>query len=167
MDYYLLTGSNIGDSISTLKRAELAIAREIGQVIMASSYYKTAPWGFEAEQDFINQALMVNSDLEPETFLEKCLNIEKQMGRIRRTDTQGYQSRVIDIDVIFAEDIQMHSENLILPHPRMHVRKFVLKPLVDIAANFVHPTFGKTLNELLIQCPDSSETTVVQHWKKE
>ena len=171
----LLLGGNQGDRISLLMRAIAEIARRIGTVSVASTVYETEPWGFEAEQSFLNQAVVVDTDLPAQQVLETALQIEKELGRQRPQNSQmttdnsqftihnsqftiqNYQSRPIDIDLIFYNDMVVDTPSLTLPHPRMHLRRFVLEPLSQIIPDFFHPIFKKTITQLWQECPDNSE----------
>ena len=99
---------------------------------------------------------MIETDLSPEVLLSQILNIEKELGRVRGVLKEGYESREIDIDILLYDNLVNDSEILSIPHPRMHLRKFVLEPLMEIAPNIVHPLFGKTIKELNKICPDKS-----------
>ena len=166
----LLIGGNQGDRIGLLVRAMIEIANRIGVVSLASSIYETEPWGFEAEQNFMNQALVVDTDLSAEEVLKEALAIEKDLGRVRPSEDKSplsvlhssfsvkkYSSRPMDIDLIFYNNAVIETPELQLPHPRMHLRRFVLKPLAQIIPDFKHPKLLKTISELLAECPDSSD----------
>lgn len=151
--YYLLTGSNIGDSQAHLLEALKHIEEQIGEVLAISSVYKTEPWGNKNQQDFLNQVLEVHSSLIPEEVLERILAIEQQMGRNREVK---WEPRVIDIDILFAGDLQIQTPELQIPHPLLHERRFTLLPMSEIAPDFVHPVFQQTIAELLLSCKDTS-----------
>ncbi len=158
---FLLLGGNQGDREATLRHATDLIQQRIGSVADSSALYQTAPWGDfaagEQPQDFLNQAVKVHTRLTPAECLSQALAIEQELGRVRSgKPTQGYASRPIDIDLIFYGSLVLHTADLILPHPRMHLRRFVLTPLCDIAPDFIHPVFNKTLSQLLSECPDDS-----------
>ena len=103
----------------------------------------------------INQVVVVNTEKDAEEVMQSCLKIEVNLGRKRTT--QGYGARTIDIDVLFVNDEVIETESLVLPHPRMHLRKFALFPLVELIPDFIHPTFQKSIQELLLICEDNSE----------
>lgn len=158
---YLLIGGNQGDCEALLSQATDLIQQRIGSVADLSAIYQTAPWGDfgedEQPQDFLNQAIKVSTRLSPDDCLVQALAIEKELGRVRKEkDRPFYSSRPIDIDLIFYDSLIIHAPALILPHPRMHLRRFVLTPLCDIAADYIHPVFNKTLIQLLSECPDAS-----------
>lgn len=153
MKYYLSLGGNIGDSQAILVGALDEINRQAGQVEQVSSFYRTAPWGFSAVQDFVNAAAVVESPLAPQEMLEKMLEIEKRFGRQRNTPAEGYASRILDIDIVFAGNKVVDTSHLKIPHPLAHLRRFVLEPMAEIAPDFTHPALGKTIRELLAECP--------------
>lgn len=153
MKYYLSLGGNIGDSHSILRGALDEINHRTGQVERVSSFYRTAPWGFSADQDFVNAAAVVESTLAPQEMLEKSMGIEKLFGRERNTDAKEYASRTLDIDIIFAGSEILDTPSLKIPHPMAHLRRFVLEPMAEIAPDFIHPVLGKTIRELLAECP--------------
>lgn len=145
----LLLGSNLGDREAMLKEAREQIERTCGVVIQASKIHETEPWGFEADTTFLNQALLVDTTLSPESLLAHCLHIESILGRSRRDGATGYESRCIDIDVLFYQDTICHTPQLTLPHPRLHVRMFALKPLSEVAPDWRHPILMLTANEII------------------
>ena len=154
---FLSLGANLGDKVKNLTTAIELIENEIGHVVKVSGAYNSEPWGFEAENDFYNMAVEVQTELQPRELLTSCQNIEKTIGRIKTHDTFGYTSRVIDIDIVFYEDQVIEEEHLIIPHNLMHKRFFVLKPMNELDAEFVHPILKKNIAELLQECDDHSE----------
>ncbi len=150
---YLLTGSNVGDRSALLLEAKLAIQKQVGQIEAASHLYKTGPWGNTNQQDFLNQVLTVNTTLNAAGVLKTILNIELHMGRIRE---EKWAPRTIDIDILFFNDEIIQQENLVVPHPLLHQRRFTLVPLAEIAPDYVHPTLHQTNTQLLQQCADDS-----------
>ena len=143
----LLTGSDLGDRCRNLETARDRIESLIGNIVCYSSIHETEPWGFESNTRFLNQALVVNSNLGPEQVLESILSIEKGMGR-KRNKAQ-WTSRSIDIDIICAEDLTFNTSELTIPHRHLHQRQFVLKPLCEVAPNWTHPIIKKTYRDLL------------------
>jgi 2-amino-4-hydroxy-6-hydroxymethyldihydropteridine diphosphokinase len=142
---YLLLGSNLEDRV---KNIEFAISKlnECGLIISKrSSFYNTTPWGYKEQPEFLNIALECFTSLSPFALLEELKKIEKKMGR---EDTIRYGPRVIDIDIIFYEDLIIKTEKLTIPHPLMHERDFVLKPLCEIASDFIHPELKLSIKEL-------------------
>lgn len=157
---YLSTGSNQGDRLDSLVKAAQLIDKLVGKVVDYSTVVETEPWGFEAETNFYNQVLMVDTDLSPKDVLIRLLNIEKDLGRIREGTTL-YSSRTIDIDILFYGQVQVNDNNLVIPHPRLHLRKFVLQPLVTIAPDFIHPLLHSSVTELLSRLDDNTEVKAV------
>lgn len=146
----------MGDTGQYLNRAIDLINSRIGVVAQKSSVYRSEPWGLECEQWFLNQAVMVETKLEPHAVLERCLQIESELGRTRSGN--GYKPRTIDIDIIFFGNQIIDTPDLKVPHPLMHRRNFVLQPLCEIAPNLVHPVFGLTVKQLADECGDSLQT---------
>jgi len=141
----LLLGSNLGDRLDLLARAQAFVVRHCGRLIKASKIYETEPWGFKADTLFLNQALLIETDLTPQELLTHCLHIEALLGRERPADrSETYCSRYIDIDILFYENLVCQTPELILPHPRLPLRTFALEPLVEVAPEWIHPTLGVT-----------------------
>lgn len=154
---FLSLGSNRGNRQSLLEQATDLIRQRVGSVVCCSPLYETAPWGTFAEGEdlpFLNMALRVETSLSPQSLLATLQQIEKELGRQRKTDgSQYYHSRPIDIDIILYGTTVLDTPELVLPHPRMHLRRFVLQPLCDIAPDARHPLFHKTVSQLLQECP--------------
>lgn len=142
---YILTGSNIGDRKSYLANAKDAINKHAGKVKKASRVYQTAAWGLEDQPDFWNQALEIKTTLNPEALLKVLLEIELTLGRER---LEKWGSRTIDIDILFYSDHIIELPHLQIPHKHLHKRNFTLIPLMEIAGEFMHPVFKKTIEEL-------------------
>ena len=150
----LITGGNVGDAERTLGEAARLIEAEVGRVVRHSKIYITKAWGFEAD-DFRNQVLVVESDLEPIEVLDAVNAIEQRLGRDRAEEQKiksatgaRYASRSIDIDILFYDDLVVESERLTLPHPRIAERGFVLEPLVEVAAEWQHPLRGESVKQM-------------------
>lgn len=152
---YLCLGGNIGDTQQYLEQAIDLIDSRIGSVTAKSAIYKSEPWGLDCDQWFLNQVVAVETELEPHAVLEHCLQIESELGRTRSGN--GYEPRTIDIDIIFYGSQIINQPDLKVPHPLMHLRNFVLRPLCDIAPDFVHPTLNKALSQLAAECDDNGE----------
>ncbi len=150
---FILLGSNLGERQIVLKEAGRNISKDIGEIVRKSSVYETAPWGFNVSELFLNQVVEVKTSLQPNVLLSRLLEIETSMGRLREND--AYQSRIIDLDILFYNDLIISEPDLVLPHPRLHLRRFTLIPLNEIATDLVHPVFGKTIQTLLVECKDS------------
>ena len=151
---YLLLGGNLGERYSLIKKAKYLIKEQIGNIIKESSLYETEPWGFKAKQNFLNQVIKVNTELKSYLVLEKCLGIEEELGRERRS--VQYSSRTMDIDILFFNDEIINTKDLVVPHPKLHERRFTLEPVVEVAPDFIHPIFKRSLLELLEECNDES-----------
>jgi len=148
---YLLIGGNMGDRLVNLEMAKLAIHQKIGPILLSSSMYETAAWGKEDQPAFLNQALLIETNLIAHDLMMALLAIEKNMGRIRQ---EHLGPRTIDLDIIFFNDQIIDSANLTIPHPQMQKRNFVLTPLKEIAPNFIHPILKKSITQLLTDCED-------------
>ncbi|MCI9843200.1 2-amino-4-hydroxy-6-hydroxymethyldihydropteridine diphosphokinase [Flavobacterium pectinovorum] len=159
----LSIGSNQGNRLENIESCINLIHQEVGTVILVSKLYETPAWGFESDA-FYNCALLLHSSSSAQKILSQVLKVEKQLGRIR-SGQQGYQSRIIDVDLIVFDDQIIESEKLQIPHPLMQNRKFVLLPMQDLKLNWKHPIFQKTVSELIAITPDDSVCTVVQNLK--
>jgi 2-amino-4-hydroxy-6-hydroxymethyldihydropteridine diphosphokinase len=152
---FLGLGSNLGDRAKNLDEVKIRIETSIGKIVAASSVYQAEPWGFKSEDDFLNMAICVETNLNPSGLLGRILMIESQMGRVRSGDQ--FSSRGIDIDILLYENEIIDLAALKIPHPRMHERKFVLVPLCEIGSEVVHPVMNQTIESLLKSCTDSSK----------
>jgi 2-amino-4-hydroxy-6-hydroxymethyldihydropteridine diphosphokinase len=159
----LSIGSNQGNRLENIESCIHLIHQEVGTVIQVSKLYETPAWGFESDA-FYNCALLLHSYSPAQKILNQVLKVEKKLGRIR-SEQQGYQSRIIDIDLIVFDDQIIESEKLMIPHPLMQNRKFVLLPMQDLKLNWKHPILQKTVSELISNTPDESICTVVQNLK--
>lgn len=149
---HLLLGTNLGDRISNLTKAESSINKNCGTIVQSSSIYETAAWGFINQPNFLNKIIEINTTLNATALLSSILDIEEQLGR-KRTIKMG--PRVIDIDILFMENFNSTSTpNLTIPHPAIAQRRFVLIPLVELMPNYIHPTIKKTMQQLLQECTD-------------
>ena len=149
---YLLTGANLGNRAANLARARELIGLHAGRVEAASALYETAAWGKEDQPAFLNQALVIRTELSPRRLLRRLLKLERQMGRIRG---EKYGPRLIDMDILLY-DQEVHQYPLLtLPHPALPGRRFALLPLAEIAPGLVHPVLQKSIAELLEECPDT------------
>lgn len=155
---FLSLGSNIGDKKKNLARAIRYINVGIGHIIDLSGIYETEPWGFEANEKFLNMVIEIMSDLTPVEMMKKCLEVETKLGRIRN-NSEGYSSRIIDIDILFYGKTIVSTPELTIPHPHIQNRLFVLEPMFEIAPDYLHPLMGMTISELLVECQDTSIIT--------
>ncbi|MGB6269132.1 MAG: 2-amino-4-hydroxy-6-hydroxymethyldihydropteridine diphosphokinase [Olleya sp.] len=161
---YIALGSNKGDKFKNLQHAVDAIFNQIGKVISIAKVYQSKAFGFDGD-DFLNTCIAVKTTLKPKKVLNALLKIEKDIGRTPK-QTDGYESRIIDLDIIFYDEEQHDHKNLVIPHPEAHKRRFVLEPLHAIAPQIQHPKFDKTVETLLETCDDKSELEPVKIWLK-
>lgn len=152
---YASIGSNLDDRLLNLRRALGLVDSEVGQVLKISSIYITPPWGFEADQDFFNICIQIDSKLSPNEVLNAFNHIEDQLGRKRSSDP-GYFSRTIDLDILTIGSETIKNTALTVPHSKMNERNFVLLPLQEIAPDFIHPVNAKTIQQLILECADES-----------
>lgn len=148
---YLSIGSNKGNRSILINKAIDEIEKKVGIIISRSSLYQSKSWGFDSN-DFYNLCLLIDTDIMPKSLLINLKKIEKSMGR---EDIDGsYSDRLIDIDILFYDNITTDSEDLKIPHPKIEIRKFVLVPMLEIADDYVHPILNKTIKELYNDCSD-------------
>ena len=148
----LLLGGNLGDRFQNIINAVNAIKEFVGSIQKKSSLYETAAWGITDQPHFLNQVVVVQTILSAQQVIEKILFIEKQLGRERLVKMGP---RIIDIDILFYDDTIIEKENLIIPHPRLQERKFVLEPLNELIPNYIHPILNKSVKVLLQECTDT------------
>jgi len=148
---FLLLGSNLGDRNFYLLEAKKYLSEEAGIIQQTSGIYETAPWGFETQPSFLNQVLVLKTGLSPEILMQTLLAIENKMGRIR---DEKMGPRTIDIDILLYDEIVYDSPTLSIPHPRLHMRRFVLLPLSEINASKNHPRLKQSVGQLLSACQD-------------
>jgi len=156
---YLCLGGNIGDRESAIYQALFEISQKVGEIKAQSKIYETEAWGVENQQAYLNQCIEVNTYLSADELITTLLAIEQHLGRIR-TLNGGYEPRTIDLDVLFFNNEVINSTHLTVPHPRLHLRKFVLIPLNEICPNYLHPILNKTIFNLLSECSDLSEVNL-------
>lgn len=155
----LILGTNLGDTFENLERARIEVSRHIGEIMAFSGIYETGPWGFEHENNFLNQVLVVKTSLSAMDILSYILDIEKKMGRIR--NGKGYQARIIDIDILYYNEEVVKNSFLVIPHPLLHKRRFVLEPLAEVLPDFTHPVLHQSNKQLLKVCKDHSRVVKV------
>ena len=148
---YLLTGGNMGNREYNLQQAEQYIQQYCGHIVRRSAIYETEAWGITDQAAFYNQALVLETTLEPDQLMRKLLEIELEMGRIR---TQKMGPRIIDLDILLIDDLIIETELLSIPHPALTERRFALMPLAEVAPLLLHPIEQKTIAELLTLCLD-------------
>lgn len=151
---FLLLGSNLGDRLLNISQAIDNIEQEIGNIINQSSIYKTAPWGKTDQPSFYNQVVQTSTLLPPSQLLDKIISIENKIGRKR---LKKWGERIIDIDILYYNQIIFNTQELSIPHPEIKNRLFTLIPLCEIASDFIHPVLNVTQQQLLEQCNDQLE----------
>ena len=156
---YLSLGSNLGDRARNLEKGIALIGQKIGRIMKQSGMHESGAWGYESENMFYNMCIEVKTGISPEGVMEHILGIEREMGRQR--SGEGYADRLIDIDLLFYGRIVLDTNRLKLPHPGIPARRFVLVPLKEIAAEFVHPAMKISVAELLDRCEDRSNVEPV------
>ena len=151
MVYYLNLGSNLGDREGNIWAADLRIAIDIGLVTARSAFFESVPWGFDSDNAFLNRALAVESNEEPQRVLELIHNIERELGGgAGHRDAHGhYIDRVIDIDIMAIDDMVIDTPSLTVPHRHLPKREFYLIPFMEIAPHWRHPATGLTCQEML------------------
>ncbi len=149
---FLLLGGNQGNVFETFAQARQQITEKVGAIALASSLYQSEPWGFDTELHFLNQVVLIQTMLPPAELLQTLLNIEASLGRKRTAGLM--ESRIIDIDILFYNEQVIVHPGLEIPHPRLHLRRFTLLPLAEIAPEMVHPLMGITVTEILKSCTD-------------
>jgi len=149
---YLLTGGNTGNREKYLQQAIELISQKCSNIHKQSSLYETAAWGKTDQSAFLNQALLLHTDLEAAELMNVLLSIEELMGRHRE---EKYGPRIIDIDVLLFNNLVLQTPLITVPHPELNNRRFALTPLAEIAANYKHPLLHKSIRQLLKDCPDT------------
>ena len=149
---YLLTGGNMGNRFSYLQEAQNKIAASYGKITAVSAVYETDAWGVTDQPSFYNQALAVATSLSPDALMEGLLRIEQEMGRTR---LRKMGPRIIDLDILLIDELVRESPLLTLPHPALHLRRFALLPLSEIAPDIIHPVLHKSIHQLLEDCTDT------------
>ncbi|HNW57795.1 MAG TPA: 2-amino-4-hydroxy-6-hydroxymethyldihydropteridine diphosphokinase [Bacteroidales bacterium] len=157
---FLGIGTNMGNRECNLKDAIVRIEEHIGKVVKSSSIYETEPWGFKSEEEFLNMVIKVETSLSPSGLLGRILMIESLLGRLR--EGKQYSSRVIDIDILFYDDLIVDEESLKIPHLRIPERLFVLVPLCEIEPEMIHPVLKKSVSSLLRLCIDKGKVKKIE-----
>lgn len=157
LECILHLGSNVGDKAYHIELAEILISRRIGMIMVQSKVYETDPWGDTNQENFLNKAVSILTTKSPDEVLKAIKNIERKMGRVY---TKKWGPRIIDIDILFYGEEIIKNHNLIIPHPQITNRNFVLIPLIDICPDFVHPVLKKTIRELSEECTDEGVVRV-------
>lgn len=156
---YISLGGNLGNPPETFRKALKDIEQLAGPILSQSSLYQTAAWGFTQQPDFINQVIRIQTTLPPQKLLDVLLTIELIHGREREIH---WGPRTLDLDLLFYNDLILNEENLTIPHPRIAERRFILIPMQEIAAEWEHPVFKKTIQELAETCMDESQVQKIE-----
>jgi 2-amino-4-hydroxy-6-hydroxymethyldihydropteridine diphosphokinase len=155
---YVLLGSNLGDRQQNFEQARKLISSQAGNITRQSAVYQTLAWGNTDQPAYLNQVLEIQTELSPQMLLQKINEIEKEMGRERRV---RWESRLIDIDILYFNSLVIETESLTIPHPQIAFRRFTLVPLAEIAPDYLHPVLQQTNLQLLQNCPDTLEVREV------
>ena len=158
---FISIGSNIGNAVENCQKGLSRLKETRGiQLKKISKFYKTEPVDYKDQAWFINAVVMINTSFEPVELFNILKSIEKQAGRT--IDDVRFGPRVLDLDIIFFDDLVMETPQLDIPHPRMHDRRFVLRPLCDITPNLVHPVLKKNMRNLLENLTDKGQR-IIEH----
>lgn len=157
---YLLLGTNIGNRNKNLERAREMLVSNMITIRKESNIFETAAWGKEDQESFLNQVIEVETGKSPQRMLFIANMIEKEMGRER---FEKWGSRLIDIDILYFNDITFETEDLKIPHPEIQNRRFTLAPMAEIAPDFIHPSLQKSQTQLLEECADPLEVALYEH----
>ena len=149
---YLLLGADIGDKTTTFAKAKLLIGERVGRIVRESSLYQSEAWGFKSSTTFLNQVVEVATLLSPIDLLTENQQIEADLGRVKLG--RGYESRLIDVDILFYGELVISTPELAIPHPHLHKRMFTLEPLNELIPGFLHPLLHKTVSDLKEECVD-------------
>jgi len=150
---YLMLGGNVGDRLDYLRRCVECLQKDAGNVTAMSAVYETEPWGFDDPCRFLNQAVMMETELDPHALLKTIQRIEQTLGRLRTH--AGYQPRTMDIDILLYGNRIINTAELVIPHPRMCERMFVLQPMAELAPDLEHPVLHQSIKYLRELCTDS------------
>jgi 2-amino-4-hydroxy-6-hydroxymethyldihydropteridine diphosphokinase len=153
----LLLGSNVGDRPGYLLLANEKIGKAAGKITSVSNLYETAPWGITDQRSFLNQAILLETELEPRGLLDVLLDIEMQLGRERR---EKWGPRIIDIDILYYDNRIVNEAHLTIPHPFLPERRFSLMPLNEITPQWIHPGIQKSVSQMLEECTDQGEVVL-------
>lgn len=160
MKILLLLGGNQNDVRASFRIAIDKLSLELGALVKCSSYFESEPWGFKAEQCFINQVVEFETDVPVNNLLKITQGVERFLGRKKKVVTT-YESRPIDIDILFADNVVVETKDLTIPHRLLHKRRFTLLPLSQHWSNLLHPKLKKTITDLLHECEDESQVKML------
>ena len=158
---FILLGSNLGERQLLVNQACGMIEERCGKIVAKSRLYESEPWGFQSEHWFLNMVVEIATSLSPDELMNELLSIEKSLGRDRATPHEGYVSRPMDLDILYFGSKIIDTQLVTAPHPRLHLRRFTLLPLCDIAPDFVHPVMQKTNRQLLEMCDDACKVNII------
>ena len=148
-EIYLGLGTNLGDKEANLNMAMDEIRKRIGEIVSLSAFYTTEPWGFDSQNSFLNAVCKACTSLSPSEILSVTQAIEKDLGRLKKSVGGQYSDRHIDIDILLYDGLVLNTPELVIPHPLMHQRAFVMEPLAEIAPELVHPVLHRSMKEIL------------------
>lgn len=148
---YLILGSNLGDKFLSVQKAANIIRKRLGIIEAESAIYETEPWGYSKQPNFLNKVIKLNTHFPPEELLKQLKSIESELGRMPK---ERWKERLIDIDILYYGEKIVNTENLVIPHPEIANRKFVLIPMNELAPEETHPVNGKTQRQMLEECKD-------------
>lgn len=152
---YLSLGSNIGDRVGYIQQSTSLLASNSSiKIGVTSSFYETEPCQMESKNWFVNAIIQITTTLSPQDLLNECQRIETLLGRKTKSKNNKYTDRQIDIDILFYDNNILKTDNMTIPHPLAHRRCFVLVPMLEIADDFIHPLFSKTISELYEEIED-------------
>lgn len=152
---FIELGGNMGNKLQLINSAKKLLINLQCKISIQSSIYETPPWGFSATNNFYNQIVQIETEFTHYELINELQKIEKKLGRVR--GDERYESRPMDMDIIFFNNLIINEQYLTIPHPRLHLRKFVLIPMNEIAPYFIHPVLNTSISELLAKCTDESE----------
>jgi 2-amino-4-hydroxy-6-hydroxymethyldihydropteridine diphosphokinase len=162
--YHLIIGGNLGDRVARLAQARTLLAEKAGEIVNVSAIYETEPWGYTEQPLFLNQAIEMHSSKTPLIFLETIKDIEKEVGR---TKAEKWHARTMDIDILLCGDEIVKQDRLEVPHPLLHERNFVLIPLMEIAADLIHPILKKSIEDIYTESRDKAEVYIFNQDEQE
>ncbi|MDR1181957.1 MAG: 2-amino-4-hydroxy-6-hydroxymethyldihydropteridine diphosphokinase [Bacteroidales bacterium] len=157
---YLLAGGNLNNTLLKYEQLSFLLQSKTGKIIAQSQYYESPPWGFSSLYPFINKAICMETTLNPVSLMKETQLIEHLLGR-KEKKTTNYEDRTMDIDIIFYDNLLINTKDLQIPHPKMHLRNFVLTPMNELCPFFVHPSLKKNITTLKQECPDQAMTNPV------
>jgi 2-amino-4-hydroxy-6-hydroxymethyldihydropteridine diphosphokinase len=146
-------GTNLGDKIKNLELALKSLSNQIGKITRISSVYETEAWGVQNQDNYYNIVIEMKTHILPFALIQKILELENSLGRTRE---KKWDSRIIDIDILFYENYLITTDHLLLPHPFIEKRNFVLEPLNELVSDFIHPKLRKSIQELKTYCSDKN-----------